>query len=130
VEAVLLHHVSFAVGNLQRSATFYDSVLGALGHVRVWTSADAVGYGRPGGGDGLALRLRPAPLSIPGPGFHLAFAAPDRNSVALFHRLALRKGGTDNGPPGLRPDYGPDYYAAFVLDPDGYRIEAVVGAPA
>ena len=59
----------------------------------------------------------------------LKLAAPDRQAVAAFHRAAIAYGGTDNGGPGLRPDYGPHYYAAFVVDPDGHRIEAVINAP-
>jgi catechol 2,3-dioxygenase-like lactoylglutathione lyase family enzyme len=131
----MLHHLSLGVANLARSARFYDAVLGALGVVRVWSDLDsapdecAIGYGPAGSGDKLALKQR---LGIerlaPGPGFHLAFSAPDRESVHRFHQAALRHGGQDNGAPGPRPDYGPHYYAAFVIDPDGYRIEAVLNA--
>ena len=60
----------------------------------------------------------------PRSGLHICFTAPDRASVARFHQAALAAGGQDNGAPGLRPDYGPAYYAAFVIDPSGYRIEA------
>ena len=60
------------------------------------------------------------------PGFHLAFAAPSRAAVDEFHKAALLNGGKDNGAAGLRPDYGDEYYAAFVIDPDGYPIEAVI----
>lgn len=60
---------------------------------------------------------------------HLAFGAPDRGSIARFHEAALRHGGTDNGAPGLRPQYGPHYYAAFAIDPDGHAVEAVVNTP-
>ena len=60
------------------------------------------------------------------PGFHLAFAAPSRAAVDEFHKAALQHGGKDNGAAGLRPDYGDEYYAAFVIDPDGYPIEAVI----
>ena len=64
---------------------------------------------------------------MPGAGFHVAFAATDREAVARFYEAALEHGGRDNGPPGLRPQYGEHYYAAFVFDPDGYAIEAVTG---
>jgi hypothetical protein len=64
-----------------------------------------------------------------GPGFHLAFAASSRQAVDDFHRAALAAGGFDNGKPGVRPGYGPNYYAAFVVDPDGYRLEAVFHDP-
>ena len=70
--------------------------------------------------------MRSNEVNAPGPGFHLAFAAPSREAVDAFHRAALASGGRDNGPPGLRPQYAPDYYAAFVFDPDGYWIEAVI----
>ena len=62
-----------------------------------------------------------------GSGLHICFTAPDRTAVDGFHKAALKTGGRDNGKPGLRPDYGPNYYAAFVVDPDGYRIEAWCG---
>jgi catechol 2,3-dioxygenase-like lactoylglutathione lyase family enzyme len=122
----MLHHVSFGVVDLARSTAFYDAVLSALGYVRVWSDRTAVGYGEPGKGDGLAIKLAGGEALAPGAGFHLAFAAPSREAVDAFHRAALQHGGADNGPPGLRPQYGPGYYAAFVIDPDGHRIEAVV----
>jgi len=124
----MLHHLSFGVTDLARSAAFYDAVLAPLGYVQVWSDSTAVGYGLPGGDDKLALKLRPR-AAAPGPGFHLAFAAPTHESVAQFNAAALAHGGRDNGAPGLRPDYGPDYYAAFVIDPDGYPIEAVINQP-
>lgn len=122
----MLHHISFGVTDLARSAAFYDATLSALGYVRVWADDTAVGYGLPGGDDKLAIKLRPAASLAPGPGFHLAFAAPSRDAVMRFHAEALRHGGADNGAPGLRPHYGDHYYAAFVVDPDGYRVEAVI----
>jgi len=122
----VLHHVSLGVQDLARAAAFYDPVLAALGYVRVWAVADAIGYGLPGGGDKLALKARPGEARAPGPGFHLALAAPSRAAVDAWHAAALAHGGADNGAPGLRPRYGPYYYAAFVLDPDGNRLEAVI----
>ena len=86
-----------------------------------------MGYGLVDGEDLLCLKLRPG-VAAPGAGFHLAFSAPSRAAVDAFHQAALRVGGQDDGKPGLRPDYGPDYYAAFLIDPDGHRIEAVVKA--
>jgi catechol 2,3-dioxygenase-like lactoylglutathione lyase family enzyme len=122
----MLHHLSLATSDLARSAAFYDATLEALGYARVWTDDTAIGYGNPGGADKLAIKLRSQRVIAPGPGFHIAFAATDRESVARFHEIALRHGGKDNGAPGLRPQYGENYYAAFVLDPDGYALEAVV----
>ena len=124
----MLHHLSLGVSDLERAAAFYDAVLGALGYVRVWSDATAVGYGQDDGEDRLAIKLRGAEAAPPGAGFHLAFAAPDRAAVSKFHAAALGHGGRCNGAPGLRPEYGRNYYAAFVIDPDGHRIEAVINA--
>ncbi len=126
----MLGHLSFGVFDLARAIVFYDAALAPLGMARVWTVADAAGYGLPGGGDLLALKRQPVPAQPPGPGFHLAFDAPSRQAVDAFHAAALAAGGRDNGAPGLRPRYAPDYYAAFVIDPEGYRLEAVTRAPA
>ena len=120
----MLGHLSFGVSNLDRSTDFYDAVMAALGFRRVWISANGVGYGLEPGKDKLALFPR-ADASPPGPGFHLAFDAADRTGVDRFHAAALAAGGTCAGPPGLRPYYSATYYAAFVIDPDGYRLEAV-----
>ena len=123
----MLHHVSLATTDLARATAFYDAALGALGYRRVFGDRTAVGYGIEDGKDLLCLKLTAAAIT-PGPGFHLAFAAPSRAAVASFHAAALRHGGIDNGAPGLRPDYGANYFAAFVLDPDGHRIEAVINS--
>jgi catechol 2,3-dioxygenase-like lactoylglutathione lyase family enzyme len=121
----MLGHLSFGVSDLERSIAFYDAALAPLGLMRVWTKPKAAGYGPSGGGDLLALKKQPSPVKPPGPGFHLAFNASTHAAVDAFHSEALRAGGTDNGRPGLRPHYGPTYYAAFVIDPDGHPIEAV-----
>ncbi|MFI4951845.1 MAG: VOC family protein [Burkholderiales bacterium] len=125
----MLHHLSFGTADLARAATFYDATLAALGYARVWSSATEIGYGYPGAGDRFAIKFRTTGVAVPGQGLHAAFAAPNRESVDRFHQAALRHGGKDNGAPGLRPDYGDSYYAAFVIDPDGYQIEAVTDAP-
>jgi len=122
----MLHHLSLGTVDLARSTAFYDAALSALGYVRVWTDRTAVGYGYPGGGDKLAIKLRDKDDVGTGSGFHLALAASTREAVSEFHRAALSHGGRDNGAPGLRPVYGPNYFAAFVLDPDGHRLEAVI----
>lgn len=125
----MLHHLSFAVADLARSAAFYDAALAPLGYVRVWADSTAVGYGADGGGDKFAIRLSADPVIPPAPKFHVAFAAPSREAVARFHAVALAHGGQDNGAPELCPEYGEHYFAAFVIDPDGYRIEAVINRP-
>jgi catechol 2,3-dioxygenase-like lactoylglutathione lyase family enzyme len=124
----LLHHISFGVSDLETMSAFYDAVLAPLGQVRVWDGPRSVGYGFPGQGDKLLLNLREDGVHPPGSGFHLAFGAPSREAVDRFHAAALAHGGTDNGAPGLREHYGPNYYAAFVIDPEGYRVEAVINA--
>lgn len=124
----MLHHLSLAVRDLREATRFYDPVLGALGYVRVWSFPDAVGYGPPGEGDRFALKQRGEAVQAPGPGFHVAFAAPTRAAVEAFWAQAMRHGGGDNGAPGLRERYGPDYFAAFVIDHDGYHLEAVCKA--
>jgi catechol 2,3-dioxygenase-like lactoylglutathione lyase family enzyme len=125
----MLHHISFGVRDLALSAAFYDAALGALGLRRVFEDDEAIGYGVEDDKDVLCLKLRPD-ATPPGAGFHMAFAAASRAAVDAFHAAALRVGGSDNGAPGLRPDYGDHYYAAFLVDPDGHRIEAVINRPA
>jgi catechol 2,3-dioxygenase-like lactoylglutathione lyase family enzyme len=120
----MLGHISFGVTDLQRSAAFYDAVMQALGYARVYNGERSIGYGAPGGdNDRFALIQQPGPVRAPTSGFHLALIAPSRDAVDRFHAAALAHGGVDQGGPGLRPLYGPDYYAAFVLDPDGYKLE-------
>lgn len=124
----MLHHISLGVRDLARAGLFYDAALQALGYRRVFEDDTAIGYGLIDDLDILCLKLRDD-ASAPGPGFHLAFDAASRESVDAFHRAALQSGGGDNGGPGLRPDYGDHYYAAFVIDPDGHRLEAVINQP-
>jgi catechol 2,3-dioxygenase-like lactoylglutathione lyase family enzyme len=129
----MLHHLSLGALDIDRAARFYDAVLAPLGYVRVWSDLrpgedeQAVGYGPPGSGDKLCIKQVTAPVPVI-PGFHLAFAAESRSAVQAFHAAALAAGGCDNGPAGLRPDYGEHYYAAFVVDPEGHRLEAVCNA--
>lgn len=121
----MLGHISFGVTDLERSRAFYDATMHALGYARVYSGARAIGYGAPGSGqDRLLIILQPGTVTPPSAGFHLAFVASSREAVDRFHAAALASGGVDQGGPGLRSHYGPDYYAAFVLDPDGYKLEA------
>ncbi len=124
----MIHHVSLGVRDLDVAGAFYDAALGALGLRRVFEDDSAIGYGIIDDNDVLCLKLRPA-AAPPGEGSHLAFSAPSRAAVDAFHAAALSSGGSDNGAPGLRPDYGCNYYAAFLVDPDGHRIEAVINSP-
>lgn len=125
---MIYDHLSLGVTDLDRSAAFYDAVLASLGYVRLLTTPRAVCYGPPGfkGEAPFAILKSGDETRVPGKGFHLAFAARDRSQVDSFHAAAMKTGGTDEGPPGIRESYDPGYYAAFVRDPDGHRLEAVV----
>ena len=122
----MLSHLSFGVQDLERAAAFYEAALAPLSVVCVWRNARGVGFGSPGQEDRLAIFGRPGEARAPGAGFHICFAAPSRDAVDAFHAAALAAGGTDAGAPGLRPRYGADYYAAFVFDLDGHKLEAKV----
>lgn len=127
----MLDHISLGVTSIERAVEFYDAALRPLGYVRVWSDlrpgeqGQAVGYGLPGGEDELALKQVSRAGPVTTPGSHVALEAPSHQAVAEFYAAALLAGGTDNGPPGLREHYGPDYFAAFVIDPEGHRLEAV-----
>ena len=120
----MLHHISLPVADLERSSALYDAALLALGYRRVCSGDGFAGYGVEAGKDKFAIK-HAVPSASAGPRFHLAFSAPSREAVDAFHRAALRHGAADNGAPGLRLHYGPKYYAAFIIDCDGHRIEAV-----
>ena len=126
----MLDHVSLGVTDLQRSRRFYDAALLPLGLVRtVDFQGRGSDYGAMAGQYGVEFTIAVETGASPVSGMHLCFRAPNRASVREFHSAALTAGGRDDGDSGLRPEYHPDYYAAFVLDPDGHRIEAVCHAP-
>jgi catechol 2,3-dioxygenase-like lactoylglutathione lyase family enzyme len=126
----MLEHVSLGVSDLARSRRFYDAVLRPLGLVRtVDFEARGSDYGARAGSLGVEFTITQEEGVAPSRGMHLCFLAASRDAVRGFHEQALANGGTDDGPPGLRTQYHSDYYAAFVLDPDGHRIEAVCHAP-
>ncbi len=120
----MLHHLSLPVSSVTQSTKLYDACLGALGYRRVASTPDFAGYGLEDGKDKFAIKLA-KPARNAGSKFHLAFAAPSQQAVDDFHKQALANGASDNGKPGLRPHYGPNYYAAFISDIDGHQIEAV-----
>ena len=122
----MLHHVSVGVTDFARAAKFYDAVLATLGYKRVADySPHAIGYGEtyPEFWIGAPHDGRPASA---GNGAHLGFSARTKAQVIKFHEVALAQGASNNGEPGPRPDYGPDYYGAFVYDLDGNKIEATL----
>lgn len=121
----MLGHLSLGCSNLASATLFYDAALAPLGYARVCQGRTYSGYGYPGQThDKFAVKQQTGVVP-PGPGFHVAFTAPTRAAVDLFYQAAIKNGGTSNGAPGLRPHYGPKYYAAFVIDLDGHPLEAV-----
>ncbi len=122
----MLDHVTIGISDISRSTAFYDQALKAIGIERLHGDGKSfAGYGA----DNKAffwIGLKTTPLT----GTHVAFAVADRAAVDRFHAAALAAGGSDNGKPGLRPHYHPNYYGAFILDPDGHNIEAVCHRPA
>ena len=124
----IFDHLGYSVGDFDKSTAFYDAALAPLGIKRLsefdYPGGKVIGYGadRPefwvNSGDALRDHV------------HVAFAAKTRADVDAFYTGALAAGGRDNGAPGLRPEYHPDYYGAYVFDPDGHNIEAVCNAPA
>jgi catechol 2,3-dioxygenase-like lactoylglutathione lyase family enzyme len=123
----MIDHTCIGVADMARSAAFYDAALGALGLRRAMQFPENVGT------DGIGYGVHYPVFWIDrfhshSAKQHTAFAARSRTEVEAFHAVALKAGGTDNGPPGVRPTskgYPPGYYAAFVLDPDGNNMEAV-----
>ncbi|MDF1587320.1 VOC family protein [Marinimicrococcus flavescens] len=132
----MIDHLSLAVADIDRSRAFYDRVMPALGARRMQDLDEeeyqASGYGCREGEPAFwvgAARVAGPPPPVP-EGQHVAFAAAGRPAVDAFYVAAIAAGAADNGGPGLRPHYHPNYYAAFVIDPDGHRLEAVCHQPA
>jgi len=124
----MFDHVSLGVRNVDKAKKFYDACLTPLGFSCLSAGENSLGYGK----ETVALWINSAARPVPADresGLHFCFVAPTRKSVDAFHKAALGAGGTDNGKPGIRADYDANYYAAFVVDPDGYRIEAYCGKP-
>jgi catechol 2,3-dioxygenase-like lactoylglutathione lyase family enzyme len=122
----MITHVSIGARDIARARRFYDAALKPLGYSCLSSDESSLGYGAQAAEFWVIGTEHPVPADDRS-GLHICFAAPDRPSVDGFHKAALKAGGTDNGKPGLRADYGPNYYAAFAVDPDGYRIEAWCG---
>jgi catechol 2,3-dioxygenase-like lactoylglutathione lyase family enzyme len=121
----MLDHVTIGVEDIERALRFYDQALRPLGVTRLYGDGNRfAGYGvNPKAFFWIGFR------SNPQTGAHIAFAANDRATVDRFYEAAIAAGGRDNGPPGIRSHYDPNYYGAFVFDPDGHNIEAVCRLP-
>ena len=120
----MIHHISIAVRDLAAGARFYEAVLQTIGYAKIIVRETTVGFGKTY--PDFWINLRPA-MTTPDPegGVHVCLRAPNAESVQAFHSAALEAGGASDGAPGPRPEYTPGYYAAFIRDPDGNRIEAV-----
>ncbi len=122
----MISHVSVGVRDIAKAGKFYDAALAPLGYKRLFDSAEALGYGATSPELWVMRVVRQVPADEAS-GLHFCFDAPARAAVDQFHAAAVNAGGHDNGKPGVRKDYGDNYYAAFVVDPDGYRLEAYCG---
>jgi catechol 2,3-dioxygenase-like lactoylglutathione lyase family enzyme len=122
----MIDHTGITVSDLQASKRFYEAALAPLGYAVLMEvpGGAGIGFGEPPKPDFWIIGGTPNE-----PRLHIAFRAKDRATVDAFYRAALAAGGRDNGAPGLRPHYHPNYYGAFVLDPDGHNIEAVCHTP-
>jgi catechol 2,3-dioxygenase-like lactoylglutathione lyase family enzyme len=122
----MLDHVSLGVSDLARSRRFYDAALRPLGLVRILDFENrGSDYGAQPAPLGVRFTITAEQEVMPSRGMHLCFRAPNRPAVREFHQAALTHGGRDDGSPGPRPHYHADYYAGFVLDPDGHRIDVM-----
>lgn len=119
----MIHHVSVGVKDLAAAKRFYDKTLAPLGIKCLMEGDSYLGYGAAGPEFWVLPAKRPVKADDES-GLHFCLQATTRKAVNEFHAAALKTGGRDNGKPGIRKDYGENYYAAFVVDPDGYRIEA------
>lgn len=123
----MINHVSIGVRHIGTSKSFYDAAFAPIGYTCLSPGDSSLGYGKVSVEFWLSVTASPVPADMAS-GLHFCFDAPARKSVDAFHQAALAAGGRDNGKPGLREDYSATYYAAFVIDPDGYRIEAYCSA--
>jgi catechol 2,3-dioxygenase-like lactoylglutathione lyase family enzyme len=119
----MLDHIGLSIRDYEKSKAFYSAALVPLGYGLIKEFGPIGGFGVEGKPD---FWIAQGEATTP---IHVAFRCDDRQSVDAFYRAALAAGGTDNGPPGVRAQYHPSYYGAFVLDPDGHNIEAVCHAP-
>lgn len=122
----MLHHVSVGASDIRRAAKFYDAALAPLGMERTLEFGNtAVAYGAKDRVEFWVQLPHDGEPASAGNGVHICFTAPSIEAVQAFHKAGLGAGGADDGAPGPRPQYSPDYYGAFLRDPDGNKIEAV-----
>jgi catechol 2,3-dioxygenase-like lactoylglutathione lyase family enzyme len=119
----MINHMSIGVASVQNSKKFYDAALGALGYRCLSQDDSSLGYGAMSAIFWL-YAAKDLKAGDARPGMHVCFDAKSTEAVDKFHAAGLKGGGKDNGAPGVRKDYSPTYYAAFLVDPDGYMVEA------
>lgn len=121
----MFDHITLNIRDFEKSLSFYTAALAPLGYEAQFVDPKGKGAGFGPKGNVLVWIAESDKRSK----IHVAFKGPSRESVKKFHAAALKHGGKDNGAPGLRADYGPHYWAAFVLDPDGNNVEVVINEP-
>lgn len=124
----MFDHISIGVKSLEKSKQFYDAALTPLGFECQSEMGKMAGYGEEKATFWIAEVEHPV-LADMKSGLHFCFTASSREAVEAFYAGGMANGGTDNGPPGVRPEYARFYYAAFIMDPDGYRLEAFFHMP-
>ena len=121
----IIHHVSVGTDNVEAATAFYDKVLATVGARRIFEFPGAVAYGKQFP-EFWVQQPADGQLAANANGVHFCFVASSKEAVNAFYSAAIEAGGSDDGEPGPRPDYGPDYYGAFVRDLDGHKIEAAI----
>jgi catechol 2,3-dioxygenase-like lactoylglutathione lyase family enzyme len=121
----MFSHVTLGTNDFPQAERFYDAIMAVLGHPVLFRVDGSVAYGEPTGPKVFIVPPFDGKPALAGNGVHVAFKVDARETVDAFHRAALEHGGSDEGPPGLRPHYHPNYYGAYVRDPDGNKLQAV-----
>jgi catechol 2,3-dioxygenase-like lactoylglutathione lyase family enzyme len=123
----MIDHIGLSVSDYERSKAFYRAALAPLSYELIWEVSEVGPWAGFGAGGKPDFWIGKGEATAPR--VHVAFRARDRATVRAFYEAALAAGARDNGPPGLRPEYHPSYYGAFVIDPEGHNLEAVCHDP-
>ena len=121
----MFSHVTLGTNDWPRARPFWIAVMAVLSHPELFEHEGGIAFGLPAGPKTFVGPTFDGALATPGNGVHIAYLVADRATVDAFHATALAHGGSDEGAPGLRPHYHPNYYGAYVRDPDGNKLQAV-----